>query len=186
MWPGTTAERCRRLGKDVMFAGALGLASDVICQHWVEGSQSMDPRRAFALTSFTALYNGVLCHIVYPLYTPLSRCFLPVTASAMLIGAGCTAIDNVIHSPFFYLPSYYLYVDTVQGASLAEAAQHLREDWLEVTTTCFAIWVPIQGINFSVVPAAQRVMFMNVALLAWNVLLNFMSHRHEEEHEEHA
>jgi|EP01043_Picozoa_sp_COSAG02_P014328 protein Mpv17 len=177
MWPGTTAERLRRLGKDVLFAGALGLASDTVCQLWVEQLPSIEARRCFALTSFTALYNGALCHVVYPLYSPLSRCFLPASASVMLIALGCTMIDNIIHSPLFYLPSYYLYVDTVQGKTLAEASQHLCEDWLEVTATCFAIWVPVQGINFAVVPPAQRVMFMNVGLLAWNVLLDYMSHR---------
>ena len=179
LWPGTRVERWKRLGKDVLFAGALGLASDAICQLWVEQLPSMSSHRAFALTSFTALYNGALCHFVYPLYTPLSRCFMPASASAMLVGLGCTMIDNVIHSPLLYLPSYYLYVDTVQGATLAEAAEHLRQDWLEVAGTCFAIWVPIQGINFSVVPPAQRVMFMNVCLLTWNVLLDYMSHRHD-------
>eukprot|EP01043_Picozoa_sp_COSAG02_P085517 COSAG02_NODE_23149_length_728_cov_1.551669_1_plen_125_part_10 len=67
MWPGTTAERLSRLCKDVLFAGALGFASDAICQLWVERLTSMEARRVFALTSFTALYNGALCHVVYPL-----------------------------------------------------------------------------------------------------------------------
>ena len=132
LWPGTTAERWNRLAKDVLFAGALGLASDAICQLWVEELPLMDARRAFALTSFTALYNGALCHFVYPLYVPLSRCFMPTSASALMVGVGCTMIDNVIHSPLFYLPSYYFYVDTVQGATLTEAEEHLRRDWLDM------------------------------------------------------
>lgn len=167
---------------DVAAAAALALAGDAICQLWVEGADAMEPRRAFAMLSFGAAYQGVLCHFVYPLYAPLSRLCLRgagLPLSTLAVGLGCSAIDNAIHSPFFYLPTFYLWVDTMQGSTAAEAWRHLRAEWAEVMRTCVVIWVPLQLLNFTLVPPARRVVFMNSCMLGWNVILDYMSHRAE-------
>ena len=95
------------------------------------------------------------------------------------VGLGCSAIDNAIHSPFFYLPTFYLWVDTMQGSTAADAWRHLRAEWVEVMRTCVVIWVPLQLLNFTLVPPARRVVFMNSCMLGWNVILDYMSHRAE-------
>jgi len=75
-----------------------------------------------------------LCHFVYPWYPVISKLFIPAArhGSAMLVGLGGTCIDNFIHSPCFYLPSFYFYTDQVQGSSFTEAKEHLKAEWWEV------------------------------------------------------
>jgi hypothetical protein len=50
------------------------------------------------------------------------------------------------------------------------------QDWGSVTATCLAVWVPLQALNFSVVPPGGRVIFVNVCNLVWNVIIDYLSH----------
>ena len=131
---------------DVCIGAGLGLAGDYICQTWVEGEESLDTRRMFALSSFGAIYTGALSHLVYPWYTIVVIRHFPsiFSRSSFGLGIGASILDNFIHNPIFYIPAFYLYTDTVKGVRLEDAVLHLKNEWLEVFETCFAIWVPLQ------------------------------------------
>ena len=134
------------------------------------------------MASFGGMYTGALCHYVYPWYPKLVTRFMPklFQSSALWIGLGCTVIDNFIHNPIFYIPAFYLYTDTVQGASFDESCRHLRSDWVSVASTCWIVWVPLQTLNFSVVPPSGRIIFVNVCNLVWNVVIDFLSHDNDD------
>jgi len=130
------------------------------------------------MTTFSAWYTGAICHFVYPLYPKLARHCLPaaLAGSTFAVGLGCTIIDNFVHSPFFYTPSFFLYTDIMQGATLEQAAHHLQDDWALVVQSCMAVWLPLQLINFTVVPPARRVVFINAVNVVWNVVIDHLAH----------
>jgi hypothetical protein len=134
-----------------------------------------------AFSSFSGLYTGAICHFVYALYPPVVLRFFPAwfAQSPLRVGLGCTFLDNGVHSPFAYLPAFYLWVDTVQGASVGSALEHLKREWLEVWLHCIGMWIPLQALNFSLVPAAHRVVFVNACNLVWMVVLDWLSNREE-------
>lgn len=131
------------------------------------------------MTTFSAWYTGAVCHFIYPLYPQLARRCLPaaLTGSTLAVGLGCTMLDNFIHSPFFYIPSFFLYTDMVQGATLSQAAHHLWNDWMPVVQSCLVLWLPLQLINFTVIPPARRVVFINAVCVVWNVVIDHLAHR---------
>jgi len=47
----------------------------------------------------------------------------------------------------------------------------------QVVSTCFVMWTPIQFVTFSIIPATHRILFVSVAMMAWNTILDYMSHR---------
>jgi len=98
---------------------------------FANSSQEMDMRRCFAMSSFGGMYTGALCHYVYPWYPRLVLRFMPAIFSSTVLwrGIGCTVVDNFIHNPIFYIPTFYLYTDAVKGASLEESKRHLQHDW---------------------------------------------------------
>lgn len=169
----------RAVLRDIFIGGSLGLSGDYICQKWIEGAEEIDPRRMFALSTFGAFYTGALCHYVYPWYIVIVVRHFPTifTRSALGLGMGATVLDNFIHNPIFYIPAFYLYTDTVQGLGGAEAVGHLKSEWVEVAGFCFVIWVPLQLLNFTVVPPAGRVAFVNVVNLVWNIIIDYLSAR---------
>ena len=97
--------------------------------------------------------------------------------SALGRGVGASIIDNAIHNPIFYIPTFYVYTDSIKGSSLESSLEHLKQEWHEVAATCAAMWVPLQILNFTVVPPAGRVAFVNAMNLIWNVVIDFLSHR---------
>ena len=172
------------LARDMAAAAALGLTGDIICQRYVEGSEALDQRRMFAFSSFSGLYTGGVCHFAYAMYPPLVLRFFPAwfAGSPLRIGMGCALIDNGIHSPLAYIPCYFIWCDTVQGSSFQDALAHLKRDWLEVWVHCVGMWIPLQALNFTVVPAAQRVIFVNCCNLVWSVVMDYLSHKEAHGH----
>lgn len=63
-----------------------------------------------------------------------------------------------------------------QGKSLAESTTHLRQDYLSITSSCWALWVPVQLVNFSLVPPQHRVVFVNTWNLVWNTVMDYIAH----------
>ena len=169
----------RDLGYNMAAAAGLAFTGDVICQFVIEKHEQMDWRRALAVVSFSTLYTGGLCHYVYPMYPVWAARMIPraIGSSTLSNGIGCTVIDNCIHSPFIYLPTFYYWTGTIQGESVKEAHQHLKDDWWIVASTCFYMWVPIQFLNFTVVPPRYRLVFVNVCNLVWNTTLDYLAHR---------
>ncbi|KAH8096503.1 hypothetical protein JL720_3878 [Aureococcus anophagefferens] len=139
---------------DVVAAGSLGLAGDLICQA-AEGRRDVDVRRAASLALFSGAYSGGLLHVLYgylPRWTAAVGRAAGVAAlsrpSSRLHGAGCSLLDNA-HCGLVYIPAYFFAVGALQGH--------------------FA--------NFSYVAAAHRVKFVAVGNLAWSVAID-IAHAH--------
>lgn len=176
----------RAIAKDVAAAGALGFLGDVVCQCGFEGATgaTLDRGRLGALTAFSAGYIGVVCGRVYTLYPPVARFvharLLPAPMAAGVGFATTEAVvscglDNFVHVPCLYLPSYYLAVGTMRGDSLAHTWRTLQEQYVSTMTSCWGFWVPVMLFNFRVVPPAFRVRVVATANFVWSVALDWMA-----------
>ena len=110
--------------RDVSVALSCGAAADVACQalerrrHESKDTLSLsnlDRRRTFAFATFTGLYIGGFCHGVYSLYPRLARYLLKRSPSPREEGAIATVVDNFIHVPALYIPSFYLGTSFLRG-----------------------------------------------------------------------
>lgn len=82
-----------------------------------------------------------------------------------------TAVDQGIFAPFVYIPMYFTAMPLLEGKSWAKAKENLRENWLQVVETNAAVWVPVQLINFTLIPPAMRLVIVNCVGVGWNSFL---------------
>lgn len=113
----------RQLRVDVVAGLGLACGGDVICQLGIERVEVLDWRRTAAVSTFGGFYTGLICHFVYPMYPVWARLLAP-SFSRTTVGQGvlCTAIDNGVHSPLFYIPAFYLYTGLWQVRSALSCA----------------------------------------------------------------
>ena len=68
-----------------------------------------------------------------------------------------TLLDNFVHVPFCYIPSFYVGTSLLRGEGAESSLASLRNNWWESVTACITFWLPAQFVIFSMVPPAGRV-----------------------------
>ena len=167
------------LRTNVITAGLLALGSDIICQAVLEQKKHLDLRRTLAITAFGAFYNGGICTLVYPLYFKVLPMALRQTS--LRRGLGTTLLDNGIHTPMFYIPTFFLSTGMLQGDSLAKSVETMKAGYLEAIKYTWAMWIPFQYLNFSVVPPKLRVLFLSSGCFFYTCGLDYFSQRLSED-----
>ncbi|KAJ8602926.1 hypothetical protein CTAYLR_001494 [Chrysophaeum taylorii] len=142
----------------------------------------MDVRRVAVLTSFNALYVGAVLHYLYRLFPPLvvavgrrlnsQRLRDPSTT---VHAFGCSLVDNV-HCGTIYIPTYFVYVGTLEG-NIDEAAATLRREWWPTYASCTLFWVPYSWCNFALAPPSARVRITAVGNFVWSIFVDWIAHR---------
>mmetsp|Transcript_4289 Transcript_4289/g.3490 ORF Transcript_4289/g.3490 Transcript_4289/m.3490 type:complete len:134 (+) Transcript_4289:290-691(+) len=85
-------------------------------------------------------------------------------------------VDNFIHVPILYTPAFYLTIGILQEHSLKETIDTMLREYWPTLTLCWGMWIPLQAINFSIIPLRYQVLFVNISCLIWNVALDFVAH----------
>eukprot|EP00397_Hematodinium_sp_SG-2012_P039204 GEMP01042771.1.p1 GENE.GEMP01042771.1~~GEMP01042771.1.p1 ORF type:complete len:145 (+),score=16.85 GEMP01042771.1:381-815(+) len=143
-----------------------------MCQKVVERNEKVNWQRAGAFVFFCAYYQGGVMNYIYNWYScTLTRYAITSTQGGIIT----SLVDNFIHVPLLYIPSYYFTVGLLQGGDLESCWEKLRSDIIPTVCACWIVWLPLQALNFSVVPMHLRVAFVNVGCLAWNVILDSLS-----------
>lgn len=181
--------------RDVCFAFVSGGAADAVCQaievrfrnnsgqkqdKQASTSFDLDGRRLLAFSAFTGIYIGGCCGYIYALYPWVARRLLRRAPSAKEEGVVASLLDNFLHVPALYIPTFYLGTNLMRGEGLAHATEALRSNWKESVSLCVLFWLPAQYVIFSAVPAAARVRCVAAGDFAWNVVLSYLAHRVEE------
>lgn len=165
----------RPLRTNMATALGLGAASDVCCQLAVEGAAwgEFDWRRLAAIALFSTVYNGGICTKVYPLYGR----FLPAAmrTTPLREGVGSTLIDNLVHSPVFYIPTFFMSTEIMRGKSFEDAWAHLQNGYKVTVLSTWAMWVPLQLWNFSIVPPQFRVLVLAAGGFIYVVQVDWIS-----------
>lgn len=181
--PGGLAYR-RALVKDVITAGLLGGAGDVLCQYAIENNTKLDIQRAVAVTAYSALYCGGFLHHFFKLYpvgvAAFRSCFgIKRLAPGSLGGTlGLGLLDNV-QCALLYIPSYFIGVGLLQGDSVDACTTSLKENWVKTYGVCSAFWLPFMCANFRFIPRHLNLTAMLAANFFWSVGMDWMAHRND-------
>lgn len=159
---------------NVLTGGCLAGAADIVCQKWVEDVESIDLRRLGALTAFGCAYTGGACIYIYRSYNYI----VPLTSPHRAFYK--TVIDNFVHCPLIYTPTFYITTGIMQGQNFEQAREELVSRYWETTIACWLFWVPVMWGNFSLLPANMVVLSMQCSNLVWNVILDYIAHRTHE------
>lgn len=170
-----------RLLRDVSFTCGSGCVADAICQHIEKGNaeeKAFDWRRNAAFAAFTGFYIGGACSALYATYPRVAARLLgDPSPTPKAVGAVSTLLDNFVHVPFVYLPSFFLGTSAMRGHDWEEANDQLRRNWSETCVSCWGFWLPTQYYVFSVLPPAYRIRAVATGDFVWNIILSYLAHR---------
>lgn len=80
--------------------------------------------------------------------------------------------DQLCYSPVS-LASFFLYAATIiDGGNLQNGREKLAKLYLPTLLTNYVVWIPVQFINFLLVPSAFQVPFSSSVLVFWNCYLS--------------
>eukprot|EP00931_Biecheleriopsis_adriatica_P048494 TRINITY_DN28013_c0_g1_i1.p1 TRINITY_DN28013_c0_g1~~TRINITY_DN28013_c0_g1_i1.p1 ORF type:complete len:114 (-),score=10.55 TRINITY_DN28013_c0_g1_i1:290-631(-) len=97
-------------------------------------------------------------------------------ATPLRTGIGCMFIDQFLHTPFLYIPAFFLTAGLLQGWTFDKSIAVMREGfWMSLLST-WVMWVPLQTMNFSVVPQHYRVLVLCAGCLVWNIVNDYIAH----------
>ena len=169
---------------DVAVAATTGFSADLTCQTLWEGKnvKELDFRRLASITTFSGLYIGSICNGVYQLYPRLASRLLqqvgpgqPLQLSSKSLGIFSTMIDNFVHVPLLYLPSYFVAIGYMQGRSTLEIQAAFQDEYVTTLTSCWGFWVPFMGLNFALLPVAHQVRAVAAGNFVWTMALDYMT-----------
>ena len=87
------------------------------------------------------------------------------------------AFDQLINTGLWYYPLFYSVQSCVMtskfdAATASEGLQRYSHNVFSDMTNCWKLWVPMQAINFSVVPVHMRVPFAAGVSFVWSCILS--------------
>jgi len=162
---------------NAVLAGGLGISGDFICQVGIEGKSfrdgSFEWRRCLGLGTFSAFYSRVnlALYKAYPKCIPAS-----IKKRRWTEGFCSSLLDNLVHSPLLYLPSFFVWTGAVEGKSISTSLEDMERKFAPIFRSLLLFWVPVNTICFAAVPKQKRLLFVGVANLLWNAYLDLKQH----------
>ncbi|PRT54609.1 Protein SYM1 [Wickerhamiella sorbophila] len=159
------------LRKHAVFTNCLASAGlfatgDAIAQYLTD-AQSYDLSRTVRAGVYGGcVFGPVAAGIGFPLVNSLG-----MGRPLFQQGVIRTAVDQGFFAPLVYIPLYFTAMPLLEGRSFTHARQHLKDHWLQVVKTSAAVWVPVQLLNFALVPPAFRLVVVNLVGVCWNAFL---------------
>uniref|UniRef100_A0A914VSQ4 Mitochondrial inner membrane protein Mpv17 n=1 Tax=Plectus sambesii TaxID=2011161 RepID=A0A914VSQ4_9BILA len=151
----------------IVGTGLLMATGDLISQKVVEKKPSIELSRTMRFAALGVFYVA-----------PVSRAWFVflqrnVNGSTPLIAVlKRVACDQFLFAPLS-LTTFLFLNSLLQGKTLEQTKQYWRSNFPEVYRANLYVWPGVQLLNFSVIPLDQRVLFVQVVALFWNIYLAF-------------
>eukprot|EP01119_Soliformovum_irregulare_P025250 TRINITY_DN9302_c0_g1_i1.p1 TRINITY_DN9302_c0_g1~~TRINITY_DN9302_c0_g1_i1.p1 ORF type:complete len:219 (+),score=31.89 TRINITY_DN9302_c0_g1_i1:61-657(+) len=183
------------LEKALMMGGLFGLG-DVLCQ-CIEYQQAkkklkqkigkedqapvkfkIEGDRLLRMAAFGFLVEGPVGHIFY---SALER-YIPGKVSIR------TVAPKLFFDQFLFgsvmLASFFTFSTLAEGKDFEEVKAKLKADYVHTYTYDLALWIPAQTLNFFVVPASYRLLYVGVVSVFWNTYLSSVQNNSSEQQDE--
>ena len=141
---------------------------DVIAQTLVEQAEVIDTVRLLKLSSFGCVVHGTACHFFYKF---LDQRIMGKDARAI---ASKVAIDQILWNPVFGT-LFFTWCAVYEGGGAADALMRVQQSlWTQVSGS-WSFWPFAHVINFRFIPTEQRLLYINVLQILYNVFLSAIS-----------
>ena len=181
-WYNNTA-KAHPLATGIWTSGLKTSAADLFAQKVIEGKKEIDWTRHAVFCTFGFAYLGGLQYWLYNV--KFTQWCGPITAK---FGHKASApiktfIDQAIHHPFLYFPTFYAIKAKVSGQPMSYAVNKYKSEIWESVKTLWSVWVPLQLINFAFVPRHMRVPYVAGVSFGWTMILSVMQGKFDKQAE---
>ena len=172
-WYNSTA-KAHPLATGIWTSGLKTSAADLFAQKVIEKRENIDWNRHAVFCTFGFVYLGGFQYWLYNV--KFTQWCGPITAK---FGHKASApiktfIDQAIHHPFLYFPTFYAIKAKVSGQPISYAVQKYKSEIWTSVKTLWSVWVPLQLINFAFVPRHMRVPYVAGVSFGWTMILSVM------------
>jgi hypothetical protein len=91
-----------------------------------------------------------------------------------------TTLIKLLIDQLFFCPSFlfavFVFLDVLDGRSMSEMEQHLRNHFWSTLVTNWKVWVPATLLNLALVAPEYRVLYSNVVFFGWSIILAMLLH----------
>eukprot|EP00978_Attheya_sp_CCMP212_P002488 scaffold5097_cov52-Attheya_sp.AAC.10 len=159
-----------------LISGLGASAADYVTQKrelWQKEEGKFVSKRNLALLLYGGIYQGMAQEYIYNTIFPT----LFGDASTIRTVASKVLVDMLIVSPMISLPAAYLFKALVFRDSLSKSFKRYWKDIFQqkLIFKFWAVWVPVQTLNFSIVPPHLRVTVIAVVAFFWLMILSSVS-----------
>jgi len=157
-------------------SGLLWSLSDIMAQKSEsvsQGAQGLSFRRVARYAFFgVAVYTPL-----FVFYYTLQDAVVDhsVADSLVLDSLVKLGVDQFLWTPFFYLPIFFGGMALLEGLSLSQAKEEALQKGWGLTPTLKAnwkFWIPVNAINYTVMPRELRIVWINICPLLWTIYLS--------------
>jgi hypothetical protein len=85
------------------------------------------------------------------------------------------AVNQLIAIPLLYWPAYFLFAGRVEGEDAATSLRKLHARLPELMRANLTFWIPVQAVQFSLVPVEDQAVYVAVMGMLWNGILATLS-----------
>jgi len=143
------------------------------------GGMILDPSRLLRQASFGLLLAGPIGHLWY---NTLDQYVLPKKAKSTPVVLLKMALDQLLWSPLFTVV-FFSWLGLWQGQGLVDITATVQAKLLPTMLANWTLWPLAHLVNFKYVPSRQRILYVNVVNVLWNVYLsgmaNWETHHHD-------
>jgi len=169
-------------------SGVLWTVSDAAAQRLTVSEGAGQPKLDLGRLLRYAFFGAAVQAPLFDAYYRLQDNFVDTMSVSTAADVGVKLlIDQLIYTPFVYLPLFFGGMAVLESASkgearLSRAVSEARVKGFGLTATLVAnwtYWVPVNLVNYAAVPLEFRVLYNNLASLVWTVYLSRTQNKQE-------